>query len=177
MIDSNTDPRRVLLSGCHLPSKQASQGIANEDYDRYLPSLPVPVWQVRSRPSGGCASGFGGWDWLPGDIGCAQNCEGCSYPQGWQVCSLEKCVSPTSQAIFANPLSRQGRKVSSPFCQEGSRPSSFMGLSQEGEYIPFVRKDLSFQRAASYSRLMSWSETCQFQCCDLYLEFCLLKWQ
>lgn len=104
------------------------------------------------------------------------NLKGCSYPQGWQVCSLEKCVSPTSQAIFANPLSRQGRKVSSPFCQEGSRPSSFMGLSQEGEYIPFVRKELSFQRAASYSRLMSWSETCQFQCCDLYLEFCLLKW-
>lgn len=57
-------PWTVLHSGCHETCKFALQGIATEDYDSCLASLPIPVWQVRSRPSGGHASVFGkpGWD-------------------------------------------------------------------------------------------------------------------
>lgn len=57
-------PWTVLHSGCQETCKFALQGIAKEDYDSCLASLPIPIWQVRSRPSGGHASVFGkpGWD-------------------------------------------------------------------------------------------------------------------
>lgn len=114
-------PWVVLHCGCHWTCKCAFQGIAKEDYGSCLASLPIPIWQVRLKPSGGHASVFRelGLDAKRQRVIFNQSClshfKSSCFCKGWQAQSLWEVFplpTPSAQAslaIFANSLPRGGK--------------------------------------------------------------------
>lgn len=83
------------------------------------------------------------------------------FESDWQASTSDKQVFLNQPTIFANSLTRQVWKVTSPSWQEGTsslEPSQMGG--QEGKCGLIARKELSCERAHLYSRLMDWSKTC-----------------
>ena len=111
-------PWVVLHSGCHYTCKCAFQGIAKKDYDSCLASLPIPIWQVRLRPSGGHASVFRGLGLdakrprVTFDQNCLSHMKSSCFCQSWQALSLREAFPPAaSPATFANPLPTGGKST------------------------------------------------------------------
>lgn len=178
----------MLHSGCNWTCKCAFQRIAKEDYDSCLASLPIPIWQVKLKPSGGHASVFGelGLDAKRQRVIFDQNClshfKSSCFCKGWQAQSLWEVFplpTPSTQAslaIFANPLPRGGNSTHLQGRKTIYRLPSFMRLrqvgSQEGKGRMIVRKEL-LQRGELYSRLMHWSESHWWLCVCVYVA-CIL---
>lgn len=128
-----------LCSGCHSTCKCVLGRIVKEDVDGCLASLLIPIWQVRWRLSGSHASVFGELGLDTRDHGLflvriayfsyfkSSCCVKAGKHSPW-----EQHFPRASPAVFADPLPRQERRVSSHLWQEGSRLSSFGGPGRWG---------------------------------------------